>query len=224
MKKFLMAIFALAVATTVATAGVGIAWTTGWGAYTHDAANNTDDPSAFALLDHYSAIWQLIYAGADNAIDPANLTTGGLNGDYVSDDDVVWAQRDIAQVAQPNPDPPGSNTSTAGDGTSWDNFMYYAGGGSLEYIDTAWSTAGFVYQRVFEGTPGDGTYWYDSPLFAYDETWTDSLSAEGFLAEVDPGAGGLYGDNQFAPAVPEPATMGLLGLGALVMAIRRRRS
>ena len=36
------------------------------------------------------------------------------------------------------------------------------------------------------------------------------------------GGVGVLPDQQIA--VPEPATMGLLGLGALVMAIRRRRS
>jgi hypothetical protein len=34
----------------------------------------------------------------------------------------------------------------------------------------------------------------------------------------------VFVPNQQITAVPEPATMGLLGLGALVMAIRRRRA
>ena len=50
-----------------------------------------------AILDGYSAIWQLIYAGADNMIDaipnpatPAQIAAGGPNGDYVQGDDIVW--------------------------------------------------------------------------------------------------------------------------------------
>jgi len=220
MKKFLMAIFALAVATTVATAGVGIQWQSGWGGYTHDAPNITDDPSAFALLDNYSVIWQLIYAGADNIINPIPNApgdplpvAGGPNGDYVQGDDVVWAERTIATAGATAPE----------DGTTWDSFMFRVGGaGAISYEDLSWSTAGFVYQRVFEGTPASESYYYDSPLFAFDETWTDSLAPE--IVNVEPAQGAGFQPNiQLAAVVPEPATMSLLGLGALVMAFRRRR-
>lgn len=215
MKKLLMAVFALAVATTVATAGVGIQWVTGWGGYTHDAPNITDDPSSFALLDHTSALWQLIYAGADGAVDVPNLANGA-NG-YVSDDDVVWAERTIT----------GAGATAPEDGTTWNNFMYRANlAGSADYIDLTWSTAGSVYQRVYEGTSLTeltGAWYYDSPLFTFTGTWTDDTPTEGFNTEVDMNVGGFQA-NHYIPPVPEPATMGLLGLGALVMAIRRRRS
>ena len=218
MKKFLTTLTILAATAAVATAGVGIQWQTGWGGYTSSAGNISDGNNA--ILDSYSAIWQLIYAGADNinnpipnaAGDPLPLA-GGPNGDYVQGDDIVWAQRTIAQGGGVAPE----------DGTSWDSFMVYQGGNQA-YQDLAWNTAGFVYQRVFEGTPDWGSFYYDSPLFAFDGTWTDSLAPDIFFAEVDAGVGGFQGNQTMPPAVPEPATMGLLGLGALVMAIRRRRS
>ena len=213
MKKLLMAVFALAVATTVATAGVGIAWTTAWGGYTHSAPNITDGNNA--ILDTYGALWQLIYAGADGAIDTPNLANGA-NG-FVSDDDVVWATRTIT----------GAGATAPEDGTTWNNWMMRAdAGGSTDYIDLTWSTAGSVYQRVYEGTslsPETGAWYYNSPLFAFDETWTTASSPEGFNTEVNMNVAGFQA-NTYIPPVPEPATMGLLGLGALVMAIRRRRS
>ena len=212
MKKFLMSLVVVAAMASVATAGVGIQWMTGWGGYTHDAPNITDDPSAYAVLDHYSVIWQLVYSGANGTIQAPDLNNAA-NG-YVSGDDAVWATRTIATAGG----------TAAEDSTSWNNFLFYAGGGSTVHENAAWSTAGTVYQRVFEGTPAAGTYWYDSPLFTYDPTWTDSQAAELFNPEVNPGAGGFQAPlvNQFP--VPEPATMSLLGLGALVMAVRRRRS
>ena len=220
MKKFLTTLTILAAMAAVATAGVGIQWETGWGGYTHTAPNITDGNNA--ILDSYSVIWQLIYAGADNVNNPIPNAVGdplpvagGPNGDYVQGDDVVWAQRTIALGGGVAPE----------DGTTWDNFMVRVGtSGDTSFQNLLWSTAGFVYQRVFEGTPTWGSYYYDSPLFAFDETWTDSLAPEGFNPEVDINAGGFQGNQTMPPAVPEPATMGLLGLGALVMAIRRRRS
>ena len=212
MKKFLVSVMIVAAMASVATAGVGIQWETGWGGYTHDAANITDDPSASAILDHYSVIWQLVYSGANGTIDPPSLASAASG--YVTGDDAVWATRTIATAGG----------TAAEDSTSWNNFMFYAGGGSTVYANAVWATAGSVYQRVFEGTPAAGTYWYDSPLFTYDPTWVDTQAAEGFLAEANPGAGGFQAPaGNFFP-VPEPATMSLLGLGALVMAVRRRRS
>ena len=213
MKKFLMSLVVVAAMASVAMAGVGINWNTGWGGYTHNAPNITDDPSAYAVLDHYSVIWQLVYSGANGTIQAPDLNNAA-NG-YVSGDDAVWATRTVAQ---------GGGTA-AEDGSTWNNFMYRADlSGSTTFENAAWATAGSVYQRVFEGTPAPGTYWYDSPLFTYNEAWTSSLSPQGFNPEVNMNVGGFQAPaGNFFP-VPEPATMSLLGLGALVMAVRRRRA
>lgn len=222
MKKFLMAIFALVVATSVATAGVGIQWEVGWGGYAHDAPNITG--STGYILDSSTVIWQLIYTGPNGVIDSIPLdsipTAGGPNGDYVQGDDVVWAQRNIAQDGTASEWDIVSGATTTD--TTWGSYLNYTGGGSTTFADLSWNTAGSVYQRVFEGTPADQSWFYDSPTFAFDETWTDTLPAEGFNPERAQGAG-FQPDQQFN-VIPEPATMGLLGLGALVMAIRRRRS
>lgn len=210
MKKILIGLFALAVATTVAMAGVGISWTVLYGAYAHDAPDTTGGTGA--LLDSYNALWQLIYAGADGTIDPPEADNVGTG--YVTDDDVVWAERTIALGGGMAPE----------DSTSWNNWMLYTGGNSV-YEDLTWNTAGFVYQRVFEtatlGVVVDGDWYYDSELLAFTGTYAGGgQPAQDFYVDGASGASGFQPTTQ----VPEPATMGLLGLGALVMAIRRRRS
>ena len=216
MKKFLMALAVLAVATSVATAGVGINWNMAYAAYDHTALDLTSGSGPF-LLDSYSAIWQLIYAGADNIanpIDSQNLGTGdpGIQDDYgVQGDDVVWGQRIISMG--------GGSANDAPYNTSWDNLMTQLGGNAT-YEDLSWSTAGFVYQRIFEGTPVNGVTWYyQSDLVALNVGYIGGGAPPQDFLMGTPTAG-------FQPdqVIPEPATMSLLGLGALVMAIRRRRS
>ena len=215
MKKMLVAFAILAVAATCASAGVGILWTISYGAYTHDAPNVTDYPSPNNMLGSYSAIWQLIYAGADNIANPLDsqdLGTGapGIADDYgVAGDDVVWAERIIALGG-----------GAAGDGTSWDEWMVWDGTGDNSYVDLSWATAGFVYQRVFEGTPvANVSYFYQSDLVALNTGFAGGgAPLQDF--SLDTGSAGFQPDH----VIPEPATMSLLGLGALVMAIRRRRS
>ena len=203
MKKFLMAIFALAVATSIATADVGINWNAGTWGYASDGVT--------PILDNNSVLWQLIYAGTDNLIDA--IPEGSIPGatDAYGDDE-VWAYRTITQ---------GGGVA---DGATWDNWLMYSGADPAKYIDTDWDTAGSVYQRIFESsTPADGTWYYESGLTALIPTYvpTDPTSTTKSYADVT-GAG--FVTDQQVHAVPEPATMSLLGLGALVMAIRRRRS
>ena len=82
----------------------------------------------------------------------------------------------------------------------------------------SWTDAGFVYQRVFQGTPALGSYYYDSAFLTptFSTAWPGGM--------MPPDVFNLPDSFKTDKVIPEPATMGLLGLGALVMAIRRRRS
>ncbi|MFY9375250.1 MAG: PEP-CTERM sorting domain-containing protein [Kiritimatiellia bacterium] len=208
MKKLLIALSALALVATAAYAGYGIDWTVAYAAYSHEATDLTG--TDYYLLDSYSVTWQLIYAGADNTANPINLSNPG----WVSGDDVVWATRTITQ---------GGGTATE-DGTTWNSWLEHIGGADTLLADTTWTGAGnYVFQRVYEGPPAPGTWFYETTLFAFNKAYDgQGGSPDVFSPDVfDTG----FKPNQQIPGapIPEPATLSLLGLGALAL-IRRKRS
>ena len=216
MKKILMAVFAFAVAASVATAGIGVSWTTqNWGEY-HDGGGS-------AILAANDALWQLIYAGVDGLPDP--IHDDGVTPPMASQ--AAWAANNYLrpggddQVLASRIIPMGGGA--AADGTVWDEWLMPQSGSTV-FVDLTWSQAGFVYQRVFESsTPLAGsTYFYQSDTLLLDLSYPQAPPVPQVF-NVDPSSGPLIPNAQ-PYAVPEPATMGLLGLGALVMAIRRRRS
>ena len=209
MKKILLAlaVLSLAASSALAATGVAIQWDTYWGAYTHDATDLTAIPGDY-LLDSYSLTWQLIYSVNNTAGAP---DLGNSANGWVSGDDTVWATRAFAM-----------GNGNASDGTVWTTDLYWSSGSRL-YTDTGWALGdvGYIYQRIYEGAPAAGSWYYDSAPVALD---ADPITQQdSFLDVAGGGSAGIQPDQQI-PAVPEPATMGLLGLGALVMAIRRRRS
>ena len=195
--RFALVLFAIVVNSVLG--GIGIQWVTGWGGYAHDAPNVVDYPSDYALLNHTSGTWQLIFAGADGVIDPPDLQQATIG--YVSGDDLVLANRTIPQ---------GGGTAIE-EGTTWDEYLYVQMGDPT-YRDPFWSTPGFVYQRIYEGTPATGSYYYDSLLFAYDVDWTTNDPVQVFFAERDPGNSGFKpdqmiggsGDSALGAAVDAP--------------------
>ena len=216
MKKTIMTSAVLLVVAACAYAGVGINWMDDYRVF---ASTETDlVGGSVGILDVNSAIWQLIYAGADGFASPPDTDVGGagIADNYVQGDDVVWAQRSLDQILVPG------NTSIAPeDNTEWSNFLEYYSGVTA-YVDYSWSTAGSVYQRIFEGAPAMGSLYYDSELLTLNLGYTADPGTSTPIQDF--GVGNLDGGVQATTPIPEPATMGLLGLGALVMAIRRRRS
>ena len=216
MKKIVVGLAVLGLMVACASAGVGVSWSVSYGGYSHVATNVTGNNDA--LLDSYGVTWQLIYAGANDAADAVSLATGGANGDYVSGDDVVWGTRTLPQsIAHAN--------VSASDGTVWSYWMQNVSG-DMVYEDLGWTEVGtgYVYQRVFEGAPAELSWYFQTPLLALNTGYTGSPQfPQNFYLDT-PSAGFKPNLQIPAAAVPEPATMGLLGLGALVMAIRRRRS
>ena len=213
MKKILLALAILAVATASAFAGVGINWMTGYGVYDHTQSDLTGGTGA--ILDNYSVTWQLIYAGANNSIDVPNDSSGSINGDYVTGDDVVWGSRTIPLG--------GGASAEVGDTTVWNEWMLYDSGNAV-YENLGWNTVGSVYQRILElPVAGGVSYYFDTGLVALNLAYTGGgQSADDFLVD---GGVGIQPNQQIPGApIPEPATMALLGLGALTMAIRRRRA
>ena len=215
MKKILMAlaVLALVASSGFAATGVSIQWDTYWGAYTHDATDLTSLSGPF-LLENYAVTWQLIYAGADDTANDPDTSLGGagIADDYVTGDDVVWASRVFS-----------INNGNASDGTVWTTDLYWSSGDRV-YNDASFLTSGdYVYQRIFEGVPSVASYYFDSDLEPIEISPTTVQYS--FLDVSGGGSAGIKPDETIpSGAVPEPATMSLLGLGELAMAFRRRHS
>lgn len=205
--KHLVAVFLL-VAAPAAMAGVGVHWYTIYGGYDHASPDVTG--TEHYLLEGHSAIWQLIYAGANNVVDAPNQNNPA-NG-WAGGDDFVWFTRTIPQNGGIAPE----------DGTEWDTrFRNICG--NLVYEDLSWDQAGYMYQRIYEGTPAEGSWYFDGYLLAVDVNYTGDINDRLPIDyNVDTPWSGFQPEHQIT-IIPEPATTGLVLFGTAVLSLRRRR-
>ena len=178
-----------------------------------------------------SVLWALIYSAA-GSYGTASVTTDGMGVSTVNLSDSIVDTRYFAA--------PGWTTTETEPktyaGIDYDSGLFKIGGAaqSTDAFKDDLLTGGSVYMAVFANVNWDGsaiTFTGDSIYYTFDalaglqniDYITDPKATPQPLVGAV-GAGVLVNSRLDASVIPEPATMGLLGLGALVMAIRRRRS
>ena len=196
MKKKLMLVTAmLGLAAAVAQAGINVQYYVSYGLYPFGAGDVTSgDPNTglLAVNGTGSALIQLIHAGND----------GIANGDIVdlnpTGDDVILQSRIISLV----------------DG--YDDWGFISPAPS-PYTNPVF-TSGSVFVRVFQtASPAPGQYYYDTALLVLEDRNLDIAFTQTLVIDT-PDAGIALN----LLIVPEPSVMAFLGLGGLMLAIRRR--
>ena len=100
------------------------------------------------------------------------------------------------------------------------------------FVDSFSTTfqAGFIFARVFDqgtGNPANivaGTWYYNSPIIATVDNITANPTVFNIQGNNPSVINSGFGDTVFLQVVPEPSTLAFLGIGGLVLAIRRRKA
>lgn len=211
MKKIAI-LTALAMAATASFAAINISW----GDY---GFLSGADASKYATQDADSILWELVYTTSSSIATPTlDTVTGAIS--YGSDEVLssrLWEKgSDVItvtdKVASSNPSP----------NLTFDlDFAFTEG----SYINKDYTkSSGGIYAAVFQYM-ADGKVFYALTALNSDINWANEMSASDnvwFDMENDVQISSYLGQIEQPTPVPEPATMSLLGLGALAMVIRRK--
>ena len=173
--RFFVAAVALVVWVSAGFGGIGVDWSNGGGWMVEYGADVNEGPG---IAQNNNVIWQLIYAGANGKADEVDLNAP----DYLGGDDVLLAVREI---------PMGGGV--ASDGTVWDDWLFQMNSGGTLYEDLNWRDEGFVFQRVYQGTPEKGSYYYESKLIAIDTAYAGGAMTPQMFS-YDPAGNGVIVD------------------------------
>ncbi len=197
MKKTLIALFAL----LMATAAFADYWYIDWQIF--EAYSPKD--SSVAVLQDYSVTWDLLWAASE----ADKLTSTVLGTRNAEQGASLWEST-------------GGGEKTG----QFNDYLTFTGVGDATFVldvtQAAKSTEGFVYQKLsLINSAGETEYEWESAgatIAPVSDIKGNPLDIGGTDAEIGTASAAWTK----VTTVPEPATMSLLGLGALAMVLRRR--
>ena len=213
MKKIAL-VTALVMAATASFAAININWS-------NYGFLRGADSSKYATQDADSILWELVYTASSSIATPTlDTATGAIS--YGSDEILssrLWEKGSDAitiddKVASSTPSPAITM-----------DLDYATPIGDTVYKNTDYSkSSGGIYAAVFQYM-SDGKV--DSEVTDLNSgiNWANTMSASdkvNFNIEDDVQISKYLGQVEQPVVIPEPATMSLLGLGALAMVIRRK--
>ena len=186
-------IIALVATAAIAHADISVNLFTGYG------FTDNDNAAAVLLNTGETATIQLINAGANGTADAVTAAGGGMFGDDILIDTI-------------------SITATASGAADFTGYAYIEGE-TIEEVGTAGAN---VFARIYQGGTSVGSLYYDGLIVAIPNV---------NLAGVPPPTSTSYnfGGNDgveagsFATVIPEPATIGLMGIAAAGLFTARRK-
>jgi len=209
MKKLIIAL--VAIATGVTYADIGINYNTYYGF--------TGDNGGALLADGDTALIQLINTGADGAI--GAVTTGG--GGMFGDDSLITSFTITADVA-------------AGD---FSEYLYYASNFTSANTPGTEVGAGLgadIFARIYQtSSAAAGTKYWESGIVsagatdgsppavnAFFQVDATDITAQAGIGTADTATSGVD-IAAFSTVIPEPATIGLMGIAAAGLFTARRK-
>lgn len=215
MKKIAV-LAALAMAATASFGAINVQWS-------NYGFLSGADSSTYATQDATKILWELVYTPGSSITTPTlNDSTGEIT--YGENDEVLssrlWEKgsADITVTDRVASDPASQSPLTMD--------LAYAtiAAGDASYVNKDYvQSAGGIYAAVFQYM-SDGSVYFETTALNSAINWDNKMSAAdkvNFNMSDDVQIANYLGQ---VTEVPEPATMGLLGLGALAMVIRRKLS
>ena len=176
------------------------------------------DSSKYATQDADSILWELVYTAGSSISDPVlDTTTGAIS--YGSDEVLssrLWEKGSDAITIT-------DKTATSSPSPAITMDVDYATPiGDAIYVNPNYTkSAGGIYAAVFQYM-ADGTVYFAMTDLNTGINWANEMSAADEVNFDMEGDVAISKELGKVVQVPEPATMSLLGLGALAMVIRRK--